>query len=218
MWQAGAQVVRLQGQPQRPRQAQGGKGLCAEVAEEPWDPTEGLWGGTAVADLEGVSPVVTGWLPGSARNKTKPSVSCVSDPFVGMEMGCPPVEDLARWLANDEWLPKPVNGGAARTELTDEEVAWSVWAEMPVGLRAWRLRSEPTMWKGGELLLNVKSVIGRCVMPSGVADLHTDGESCTCGVAGAAEQSRPTGVATGCGMADGEGNDRCAAKAGRIVR
>ena len=149
-----------------------------EEAEELSGPTESLWGGTAEADLEVLSSMPLRWLPGSADIKTKnsePCVSCVLDPCVGMGMGCPPVEDLARWLADEEWLLKPENGGATRTELTDEEIARSVWTEMPMGLRAWCLRFEPTMWKGGELLPNLESVIGRCAMPSGVADLHTDG-------------------------------------------
>lgn len=110
-----------------------------------------------------------------------------------MGMGCPPVEDLARWLADEEWLPEP-HGGAARTELTDDErLSQSVWAEMPMGLRAWCLRFEPTMWKGGELLPKLESLIGRCAMPSGVADLHMAGVACTCGVTGAAERDGPMG-------------------------
>ena len=66
---------------------------------------------------------------------------------------CPDVETLARWLANEEWMPNPSVGGSTRTSPADAALAERIWEQLPFGLRAWCLRHEAGMWKGGGVAL-----------------------------------------------------------------
>ena len=94
-----------------------------------------MWSGTVEADLDVMCSMLPQWLLGWPQLKQKLQFVC---PCPLPSLVCSGwVEDLAHWLADEDLLPKPVNGGAARTELTDDErLLQSVWAEMPMGLRA----------------------------------------------------------------------------------
>jgi len=101
--------------------------------------------------------------------------------------GCvvPSVEDLARWLADEDWMPKPVAGGSDRKipALSDSAMAEMVWLGMPEGLRVWCLEHEKEMWKGGQVLPHLEEVIRSCNMPVECAtrrSRHADMTMCAC--------------------------------------
>jgi hypothetical protein len=67
---------------------------------------------------------------------------------------CPNVEDLARYLIDEDWLPEPA-GGAGRIEpdTEDTDLQKAVWCGVPFGLREWCLKFEPMMWRRSDSVL-----------------------------------------------------------------
>ena len=125
---------------------------------------------------------------------------------------CPDVETLARWLANEEWMPNPSVGGSTRTSPADAALAERIWEQLPFGLRAWCLRHEAGMWKGGELLSALESAVEACRMPAELAARHARHAGmprCACHMPAewAASGSRHDGLPTADSVSGGPASD-----------
>ena len=122
-----------------------------ELAATPSDPPAG--GRSALHDCDVLCSMPLRWSSGLLKPEKIKCVDFMSGSG-GAEGGtvCPDVETLARWLANEEWMPNPSVGGSTRTSPADAALAERIWEQLPFGLRAWCLRHEAGMWKGGELL------------------------------------------------------------------
>lgn len=122
----------------------------------------------------------------------------------------PDVEDLARWMVdNEDWLPKPMAGAAGRTTTTIEQ-AEAAWKLLPEGLKVWCTKFEPEMFKAGAEVLGEFERLVDEVDAHGRVSGAESGTACPAamannrsasGKAGDRDSSMPT---TTCASADAE--------------